>query len=527
MARLLVVFLSVFELAFGETIHFTNSVKHLKTTKNFTTYEVDVPGSGPITIIEANPEDLNARKPAMGQFRNAVGAGVEEHAKVVRDDQAEGLKTMPTKKTLYSPDLLNKFLRDYTERLKNADPSTKQKLMEIGMMTNQQALQLDGEQSKEDQFNLEDTDERNALGNNKWYGDNRKAHPWNSKDGWVTMEAVPWSESKVSKWHSSSNKNNGIRQHNSYQSNGQWAGDDSEEMLYRPKPSYSSITSPPSNNFYSSADDDYVDSLYASNRPAEEKPSKPVFDSFYNRRYKPSEDYVRKTSQYNPDYSGDSWYDHGFKKPTDSNKILHSQSGDIITDGRKPQFPPLSSPQLYQQQQQSNKDRYHPQSYPDSGNGEWVLISTTKGYQYPRRHGQRAISFQPAALSHKSVKLTVLPMKNSLDMTTSHNGLIEVASSTQTVEQSFKEQQNKNSQQSTALQTTTVAPVKRKRRLTPQISLIHRDSAAQDTSAVLAAVSAGMVPATLAVLAPMVLGRRRRRRRSSDASEPNLTIAGL
>ncbi|XP_055543027.1 uncharacterized protein LOC129728604 [Wyeomyia smithii] len=510
------ILLSMFVLAYSETIHFTNSVKHLHTTKNFTTYEVDVPGSKPITIIEANPENSNARKPAMGQLRNAVGAGVEEHANVVRDDLINALRTMPPKKTFYSPDLLNKFLQEYSERLKNADPNTKQKLMEIGLMTNKQTLEEDSEQSKEDQLLLEDSDERNALGNSKWYSDNRKTHPWNLKDGWVTMEAVPWSESKVSKWHSNSNK------HNSYPSNNQWPGSNSEEMSYRPKPAYASIASQSqSNNFYSSSDDDYVDSLYSLNRP-EEKPSKPAFDSFYNRRYKPSEDYVRKTSQYNPDYSGDSWYDHGFKKPTDSNKVLHSQSGDIITDGRKPQFPPHGTSPLYQQQQQpSNKDRYHPQSYPNGGNGEWVLISTTKGYQYPRRQGQRAISFQPATLSHKSIKLTVLPMKNSLDMTTSHNGLIEVASSTQTVEQSFKEQQNK---QGTALQTTTTAaPVKRKRRVTPQISLLHRNTANQDSTAVLAALGAGMVPAALAVLAPMVLGRRRRRRRSVEP-EHHLTV---
>lgn len=42
----------------------------------------------------------------------------------------------------------------------------------------------------------------------------------------------------------------------------------------------------------------------------------------------------------------------------------------------------------------ANKDSAHPMTYPGSGEGEWVLVSTTKGYQFPKRHGQRAMLFQ-------------------------------------------------------------------------------------------------------------------------------------
>lgn len=42
----------------------------------------------------------------------------------------------------------------------------------------------------------------------------------------------------------------------------------------------------------------------------------------------------------------------------------------------------------------ANKDSNHPLTYPGSGEGEWVLVSTTKGYQFPKRHGQRAMLFQ-------------------------------------------------------------------------------------------------------------------------------------
>lgn len=505
----------------SETIHFTNSVKHLKTTKNFTTYEVEVPGSRPITIIEANPEVASRLKPrpVSIQYRNSIGTSVEDHANVVKDD---GMKPGSAKKTLYSPDLLNKFLKEYSEKLNNADSETKQKLNEISMINNKQAQQqteITTEQLvKEDQmFN-----ERH-IENTKWQGNNRKQHPWNSKDGWVTLEAVPWSESKVSKWHSNTGKHGSTnRNQNSYQGN-QWEGE-TVEIPSRPKPSFT-MTSP-ATSYYGNNDDDYHDNYYSSSKPSyatvsNEKPSKPAFESLYNRRYRPSEDYNRKSSPYKPDYTGDTWYDHGFKKPQedDFKSSYGSHTTEILTDGRKPQFPANNPSPSYMANTESN----HPQSYPENGNGEWVLISTTKGYQYPRRQGQRAMSFapQPAAVAHKSVKLTVLPMKNSLDMTTSHNGLIEVSSSTQTVEQSYQEQQQNQLQyhlqnnapslhpNAVSSASSTAAPPIRKRRIVPQFSLMRRDSM-RDSSAVLAAVSAGMVPATLAVLAPMVLGRKRR-----------------
>lgn len=460
----------------SETIHFTNSAKNLS-LRNYTTYEVEVPGSKPITIIEANPVKTNeipSRPPAVIiQTRNAAGGSVHDHAHVVINN---GLRSTPTKKTLYSPELLNKFLKEYSEKLKNADSITKQQLNEISVINNNNHFEKQNyDMNKINQTN--ETHERHAS--------NQKTHPWNLKDGWVTMQAVPWSESKVSKWQSHSNKFNGNQNQPSYHGSYQLIDNDSEEYGSRPKPP----------NYYGNDDiDEYSDSTFSSNRPSyavtNEKPSKPVLESFYNRRYKPSEDYRRKYSSQNSDPDGDSWYDHGFKKTP------QQHHHDIITDGRKPYFPQDN----FSRPQHTPIDNNHPQSYPERGSGEWVLVSTTKGYQYPRRQGQRAISFAPSALAHKSVKLTVLPMKNTKDMTTSHNGLIEVSASTQTVEQAYNNAHNHSS--------TGSFPI-RKRRVIPQFSLMRRDSL-QDSSAILAAVSAGMVPATLAVLAPMVLGRKRR-----------------
>ncbi|XP_055634327.1 uncharacterized protein LOC129774587 [Toxorhynchites rutilus septentrionalis] len=480
----------------SETIHFTNSAKHLS-LRNYTTYEVEVPGSKPITIIEANPiktNEIPSRPPAIFiQTRNAAGASVHDHAHVVINN---GLRSTPTKKTLYSPELLNKFLKEYSEKLKNADSITKQKLNEITMINNSKQFEKQNYDLNSENQTVE-AHERHASGS-KLYGDILKTHPWNSKDGWVTMQAVPWSESKVSKWQSTSNKFNDNHHHQQpYHGSFQLIDNESEESISRPKPSYAA-TSPASSSYHGNDDsDEYSDNSFASSRPsyavAIEKPSKPAFESFYNRRYKPSEDYRRKYSSQNSDYNGDAWYDHGFKKTP-------QQHTDIITDGRRPYFPQDN----FSRPQPTTTDRNLPHSYPERGSGEWVLVSTNKGYQYPRRQGQRAITFSPTALSHKSVKLTVLPMKNTKDMTTSHNGLIEVSASKQTVEQSY------NNKIAAPHNHSSTDPLPhRKRRVIPQFSLMRRDSL-QDSSAILAAVSAGMVPATLAVVAPMVLGRKRR-----------------
>uniref|UniRef100_A0A182SHM7 Uncharacterized protein n=1 Tax=Anopheles maculatus TaxID=74869 RepID=A0A182SHM7_9DIPT len=207
------------------------------------------------------------------------------------------------------------------------------------------------------------------------------------------------------------------------------------------------------------------------------------------------------------------------------NPTPSTSNRDIITDGRPANFPKFSQDRPVQQPSYGvdntpQSQRVRPVSYPDRGTGEWVLISTTKGYQYPkRRHGQRAITFSPAtSTSHQTVKLTVLPMKNAIDMTTSHNGLIEVSSSTQTVEDAVKQQKSKRKGHHPATTAAASSPVGHKKKKhtasavsssSQTFSLMRRD-ATQDSSAVLAAVGAGMVPATMAILAPMVLGRKKK-----------------
>uniref|UniRef100_A0A182N528 Uncharacterized protein n=1 Tax=Anopheles dirus TaxID=7168 RepID=A0A182N528_9DIPT len=603
----------------AETIHFTNSPKLIMASKNFTTYEIAVPGSKPITIIEANdPYDRTASLrpvqsfPAEVQltpggpttsFRTSTGLSVGRPAS---SDEGSGTgSTEQTgagpRKTLYSPELLNKFLKEYSEKLRNADAATRKRLNEITIINsvnrnqneqpqpvgapdahqyrNRHQPALDAIQAESqgesaepadepkaaDEFVFDDTHERHVgfgvNSNKRWYQEppaatgGHKSHPWNIKDGWVTLEAVPWSESKVAKWHAEAHRHQHPHQVKAptaqYALDKHWnaGGSASDETpKYKPLSTSGSIGA---SSYYGGADteDDYGYGS-ASNRlssptpPPPPAPSPP--ESLYNRRRptvtlyseRPDAEPSRPASptQHQQQPPVDSWYEqqhlqlsNAYDSMKESTPTVHSNR-DIITDGRPANFPPYApdhpgpSRGSYTVDSAPSDQRNRPGTYPDRGNGEWVLISTTKGYQYPkRRHGQRAITFAPASTtSHQSVKLTVLPMKNAVDMTTSHNGLIEVSASTQTVEDAVRKQQQQQQQKRkgqvrpnpTSNSVGVAGHVKKKKHSTSAagsaqtFSLMRRD-AAQDSSAVLAAVGAGMVPATMAILAPMVLGKKK------------------
>ncbi|XP_058117855.1 uncharacterized protein LOC131289232 [Anopheles ziemanni] len=594
----------------GETIHFTNSPKLIMASKNYTTYELEVPGSKPITIIEAteplagsnqrldtfpsDPQLLRVGPASTTSFRTSTGISVARpHGEVDDQPPVGGGANSSSRKTLYSPELLNKFLKEYSEKLRNADSLTRKRLNEITMTNNvnQQQLEKDkvdepnheyqyrskvqdqqqrpqnessvegspeDEAKLEDEFVFDDTHERHVMmssgsSNKRWYqeppggayppqhGGGQKNHPWNVKDGWVTLEAVPWSESKVSKWHAASvsevNKHHGSSkgQYPPNQSLGNYWSDESVEEASKYKPAVPSPSSIGSSSYYQSVDgpgaDEYVSPYGGKRQPTNRLPTP---ESLYNRRRpahneRPDDDRGSRPSSHQ---SQDGWFEHQLQSsPYDTMKAYHDQSSsvgspnrDIITDGRPANFPKYAQDHpahpgyggVTSSPPQNLRGR--PVSYPDNGNGEWVLISTTKGYQYPkRRHGQRAITFTPAtSTSHQTVKLTVLPMKNAVDMTTSHNGLIEVSSSTQTVEDAVKQQKNKNKNKRQQPTPTPVIPKRKKhasavgQAVAANTYSVMRRDAAQDSSAVLAAVSAGMVPATMAILAPMVLGRKKK-----------------
>ncbi|CAA9999252.1 unnamed protein product, partial [Nesidiocoris tenuis] len=178
-------------------------------------------------------------------------------------------------------------------------------------------------------------------------------------------------------------------------------------------------------------------------------------------------------------------------------------------------------------------------NYPSDGDGQWVLLSSTKGYSVPQRSRahQRSLFItantpspngSPSVKSHRSVRLTVLPALNgTMNTTTIHNGMVEVEQTQQTVEEAHREHLAKmlklenppspgHRGHKPVRQTASTAPPPTALRRSGGAIKVYpvRTPASQQArnNAMLAAVGAGMIPATVAMMLPMVLGKRRRRR---------------
>lgn len=486
--------------ATAETIHFTNSPGHLLGSKNFTTYKLHVKDSAPITIIEASKE---VSSPGNDDFHfhsnERIDYGLDGREKLVASigasHQAEKLDnqevrtslgfTVDTdpdpndsldsrneykvngaatvngvgiKKLVYSPALLKKFVKEYTEKLKNADTKTKNAIQEIHE-------KIHGNKNEEDIEPEKDSEPEQKYNYNSFH-DNFNRRPTSAssssqKDpsGWVTLEAVPWSSSSVSKWHAHDTKKYDDRRRPTFSST---ASHD------RP---YSGGSRP--NNFpYDDDEDDYYNRPKPANIDRNSRPN--VFSTWTKpqslaRPQRPQYDYGQSESLrdkfYDRPSSGRPWND------------------EIITDNRPSDFPDTENYDSHRHPYNHNnnnhnegyeRDHYHSStsnshsaytSRPNEGNGEWVLISTTKGYQVPnnrRQHGKRSMSMSaPVAMNaahivdHKAVKLTVLPAigsqndgKNSTfssdavnmkpTMISSYGGMIEVEATNQTVEEHVK-----------------------------------------------------------------------------------------
>lgn len=547
MHRLWTIVLSYYCVAFAlaETIHFTNSPGHLVGSKNFTTYKLHVKNSEPITIIEASKEVLpnDADEQASGadyghnsndrmdygnnsgdDDRNVfvtkklvaslgashqaeplkthemheslglvVDANPDESPAITRNEyKVNGVETVNgvgIKKLVYSPILLKKFVKEYTEKLKNADIGTKNAIQAISEKINSNKSDADVAEkvSNASTSEIEPEQKYNYNSFHDSYDSHRNRRPTSSgnnaykdRDGWVTLEAVPWSSSSVSKWYAYGNKNKDDRRRPS--SGGYGSGSSHFERPY-------ASASRPDKFPYDNDDDEY----YGRPRPGHiDRDSRP---NVYSTWTKPQPIDRPPRPQYNYGDSGmfNSGGDKFFDRPSGSSGGS-SHSGrpwqdDIITDNGPSNFPGSSSgsgshsSSGYYDVKHHNDDfddsddgdHYRPsgssihasyQSRPNEGNGEWVLISTTKGYQVPsghRQHGKRAMSLSqsavtlnvPQIVAHKAVKLTVLPAigsepakhKNSTfstdidkppTMITSHGGLLEVDATDQTIDEHVK-----------------------------------------------------------------------------------------
>lgn len=493
-----------------ETIHFTNSPSHLVGSKNITSYKLLVKNSDPITIIEANKEvaerphnkyneqfshmpndrvDLNVDDMNGDQskfdyhvkllanmagshqvdmaptqnVRGTVGLTITggpsdspisasyDSKKSDLDNEGEA-SNISAKKVVYSPVLLKKFMKEYNEKLKNADVSTKNAIQKIHEKIYEQ--QQVSNENKHDNSeiplefdkSIEEMEQKyNLNGYNANYNDDRRkrpagagADPYKDRDGWVTLEAVPWSSSSVSKWYPH-------------------GGD--EDTRRRPSPSTRPYHGKPDKfPYHDDSDDDYY------NRP---KPTYVDRDrpSVYSTWTKPQSMNGRPRPQpyrfSESSFGSNKFYD----RDSHSSRPWNGGGGEIITDNRPSEFPSEShgNRPSYHDDYNSASSNHHSsyQERPSESNGEWVLISTTKGYQVAsgnrRQQGKRALDSSDAQSSvivkvprstrmHKSLKLTVLPAedpaKNSTFSseskkkltTTIHGGMVEIDATHQSIE---------------------------------------------------------------------------------------------
>ena len=123
----------------------------------------------------------------------------------------------------------------------------------------------------------------------------------------------------------------------------------------------------------------------------------------------------------------------------------------------------------------------------------------------------------PTKMTQQQVKLTVLPLyvnepgtnyqnnENDVKMDvfrpSAYNGLIETDQGSQTVEESVANESN-----AVAVSAIPVNKPKKKRKVLKNY-LMRKNAGSSDSSAVIAAVGASLLPASLGLIAPMVLGK--------------------
>lgn len=574
-------------------------VQNTRNVHAFTTrsYDLDVPGSKPIRIIEADPGwDLNTRKPPTLHRNDRVRSDrvtqglddIKNNYKPFthRGDKDDRFKHRPDfeHRTL-KPDVISNRNDRFPTGLDEEDNSEKLKkfLNSYAQNVKKVNVQVDNSnvQENDDQLHLSDKyvdipSEEHAVDENR--GKPEKSKSWNllhfdkiqqrpqDNKGWVSMDAVPWSVSKISKWHGKPKKdkyqnqqqnNHGYYDQSNRPYNDRFQVGSQEEF---PRPNYPKPIRP--NGVIGHRPNGYYDD------PLEEGDIEdPVDDDYYNNRRpsfpRPSATYGHKVNLHTVQSYGHSG--NGNKRPFKDNcnnnqhnhhNPGHSSFGNvpddgIITDGLPANFP---------EHDYGNRRRgvggdssasgtiSTSATHPFKGEGEWVLLSTTKGYKYPKNPRQRSLRFSDSVSdggdnslqtmnTHKSVRLTVLPPLDDgrINMTTSHGGLLQVDGTFESVEEAQKQHAKR--------QRLKLRPQRRPVKVRPQLGELEpyrtkktqalrqpvssqyqiqngdnivsesvQSSSVSDSSAVLAAVGAGMIPAGMALLVPMAMSGKRKRR---------------
>ncbi|XP_018319391.1 uncharacterized protein LOC108732888 [Agrilus planipennis] len=337
----------------------------------------------------------------------------------------------------------------------------------------------------------------------------KTSNPFDHKTGWVSLEAVPWSVSKVSKWegkpdikpHPNDQEIPKIPIHHQMYPKPDYQQQENDnfarpEAFYKPKPNYN--TYKPQYNDFPPDPNENEEHYYRP--PTRPNYSQPPFQKYpqnsFPQQLETESEYdqrppVRKYTTQKPFKNRFENYQNGGPG--------HSHYGDLITDGKPPNFPSYND--YYNRRLTASLDD-HPPQHPENGN-------------------------------------VLPPLEDSnVNMTTSHGGLLQVESTFQSVEEAQKQHAEKEKlkrrKATTALPPTTKKPwrIWRKKfqptattdgyihsneqtetvQNFPKTVAIASNPAGHDSAAVLAAVGAGMIPATMAMLVPMAMGGRRRRR---------------
>ncbi|KAJ8927188.1 hypothetical protein NQ314_020464 [Rhamnusium bicolor] len=473
------------------TYTYSASVVADTVTTTTRTYDLNVPGSSPIRIVEGeslwNPEETTPKPNSRSERRTFTTSTTTTNVKNPIDVEQE------ENSAEFTHSALRDFLNNYADKITKEKPA----ISKDDIVTNQE----DTEGKEKKSWSMLNLREHN--------------HPYEDKTGWVTMEPLPWSISKISKWQN------------------------------KPKPvenswdNYSPNQRPSDNDFeYSN------DRLSSWNKPiqqdshqydikpekngnkyqvyyVEDKPSaRPVFPKPSTLYGQTVHVHATSNNHRNP-IKVNNYYKH------DEN-CNHDESVGIITDGK-----PSNFPSSHFDNNRRTGTELHSETHPFMGDGEWVLLSATKGYRVPKNR-QRSLDVSPDSIgSHRSVRLTVLPpLKGSkVNMTTSHGGLLQVDSTLETVEQAqrkfVKLQKLKNRPKRPVKLTKRKQPT---REITGStIATIPRNTGS-DSSAVLAAIGAGMIPATMAMLVPIAMNGKRRKKRdillatSNPSSSVEITL---
>ncbi|XP_063624975.1 uncharacterized protein LOC134796717 [Cydia splendana] len=494
-------------------------------------YQLDVPGKEPITVIETTPS--NVRQHWQDYSRDFKDHDDSEMKHVMTDiiHDPDGYPRCfgPSCQEGFSDDGPQRDLNDYyadAEKLKDyPDFQTSMQALAAKLKKDKYKNNpYNADPYNNDPLELSHSDEEdNAKVYTSWNRLKVKQHkhPYDDKEGWVTLEPVAWSTSKISKWKPNVKK----------PKPNQWIEDDDRPDSDRYNP-YQGIDY---NNNYpqvqkkpSKTRPTYINNkLHTSSEYDSEMPSKPTWSkptvhqqSTFNYPSSWSPDDSRRPHKPNCD-SEEQYNDSS----ANDDAVFYGISDSVMTDHRPSKFPieyealhqapyqrrPIRRPTqvIYAGSPELDSDR---SSRPPYGDGQWVLLSTTKGYRNKKR--QRSLSPTPTAddrsdgatmTSHQAVALTVLPIDNAhTNMTTSHGGLLEVEKSFKTVEESKRDMDKKYDLAfASSLQKPTTNRVVRRKIVS---------NVAPDSSTVFAAVGAGMLPATMAMVVPMMLGRRRRRR---------------